>query len=152
MEVEDKTKRFQVESEVDLIGQHMSMQEMFDILLRHGCVDLASRMDPKQDTAVVVNGGGFGDIWMGKMHDGTKVAIKSWQGSMIEQCDYKALKRATREIHTWSKMEHPNIHQLMGVIIFKGIYLGMVSEWMENGNLHEYMHRNPEFDRYQMVG
>ncbi|CAE6436762.1 unnamed protein product, partial [Rhizoctonia solani] len=31
-----------------------------------------------------------------------------------------------------------------------GQYLGMVSEWMENGNLHEYLRKNPSADRYQL--
>ncbi|CAE6455815.1 putative serine/threonine-protein kinase DDB_G0284251 [Rhizoctonia solani AG-1 IB] len=47
-------------------------------------------------------------------------------------------------------MRHPNVHRLMGVIIFKGLHLGMVSEWMENGNLHEYMRKNPDCDCYLM--
>ncbi|KDN33197.1 hypothetical protein RSAG8_13714, partial [Rhizoctonia solani AG-8 WAC10335] len=47
-------------------------------------------------------------------------------------------------------MEHPNIHRLQGVIMFKDQYLGMVSEWMENGNLHEYLRKYPGADRYQL--
>ncbi|CUA68576.1 hypothetical protein RSOLAG22IIIB_07953 [Rhizoctonia solani] len=47
-------------------------------------------------------------------------------------------------------MEHTNIHRLQGVIMFKGQYLGMVSEWMENGNLHEYLRKQPSADRYQL--
>ncbi|CAE6433488.1 unnamed protein product [Rhizoctonia solani] len=139
-----------LESGTEFIGRHMSIQEMFNRLLSHGCVNLAFKMDPEQDTAYIVSGGGFGDIWSGKLRDGTKVAIKAWRASAIEQCDYKTLKRATREIHFWSRMKHNNIHQLMGVIMFKGVYIGMVSEWMENGNLHEYMRKYPEFDRYKM--
>ncbi|CAE6460036.1 unnamed protein product [Rhizoctonia solani] len=38
----------------------------------------------------------------------------------------------------------------MGVIVFKDQYLGMVSEWMENGNLHEYLRKHPDADRYQL--
>ncbi|CAE6463896.1 unnamed protein product [Rhizoctonia solani] len=135
----------------DTINQHMSAQELFQLLSRHSCTDLSLQMSPKQDTAVLISGGGFGDIWRGEMHNGTKVAIKAWRASMIGQCDYKSLKRAAREIHTWSKMKHENVHQLMGVIMFKDRHLGMVSEWMENGNLHEYMHKNPQLDRYNMV-
>ncbi|CUA68243.1 Putative serine/threonine-protein kinase/receptor R818 [Rhizoctonia solani] len=137
-------------SENDVIGPQMSIREMFDLLLDHGCVDLASKMDSEQDTAMIVSGGGFGDIWMGKMHDGAKVAIKAWRASALEQYSYKTLKRATREIHVWSKMKHRNVHQLMGVIMFRGVYIGMVSEWMDNGNLYEYMRKHPNFDRYQM--
>ncbi|CAE6534913.1 unnamed protein product [Rhizoctonia solani] len=143
-------KRFEPEGSTKAIDQHMSIQEMFDLLSRHGCTNLSMEMDTEQVAAVVVNGGGFGDVWMGKLRDETKVAIKSWRGSLIEQCDYKTMKRATREIHFWSRLEHPNIHRLMGIIIFRGRSLGMVSEWMDNGNLHEYMRRNPGFDRYGM--
>ncbi|EUC60589.1 tyrosine kinase catalytic domain protein [Rhizoctonia solani AG-3 Rhs1AP] len=47
-------------------------------------------------------------------------------------------------------MKHRNIHQLMGVILFKDQYLGMVSEWMENGNLREYLQTHPDANRYQL--
>ncbi|CAE6507703.1 unnamed protein product [Rhizoctonia solani] len=127
-----------------------SMQEMFHHLLYHGCVDLSSQMDSQQDNAMIINGGGFGDIWLGRLSNGTRVAIKAWRASVIEQCDYKALKHATREIYYWSKLKHENIHQLMGVIMFKGQYLGMVSQWMENGSLCAYMRINPHFDRHKM--
>ncbi|KAH7338712.1 kinase-like domain-containing protein [Rhizoctonia solani] len=124
---------------------------MFELLACHGCPILVSQMDPMQDTAVLMSGGGFGDIWRGELLDGTRVAIKTWRASLIEQCDYKILKRATREIYHWSKMKHENIHELMGVIMFKGQSLGMVSEWMEHGNLHEYLRKNSNADRYRLV-
>ncbi|CAE6462422.1 unnamed protein product [Rhizoctonia solani] len=146
----DHDSRVEIEKAMDTIGEPMSIQDMFKILLRHGSIDLSSRMDPSQSTSVLVSGGGFGDIWKGQLDEGTKVAIKAWRKSIVEQCDYKTLKRATREIHYWSKMKHNNIHQLMGVIMFKGQSLGMVSEWMDNGNLHEYMRKQPQLDRYQM--
>ncbi|KAL5640108.1 hypothetical protein ACGC1H_007410 [Rhizoctonia solani] len=133
----------------DAINQHMSVQGIFNLLVRHGCVDLSTQMSTKQDAALI-SGGGFGDIWQGKLHDGTHVAIKAWRTSLIEQCDYKTLKRATREIHFWSKMKHENVHQLMGVIIFMEHSLGMVSEWMDNGNLHDYLRKNPSVDRFQL--
>ncbi|EUC56567.1 tyrosine kinase catalytic domain protein, partial [Rhizoctonia solani AG-3 Rhs1AP] len=38
----------------------------------------------------------------------------------------------------------------MGVIVFKDQYLGMVSEWMENGNLHEYLRTHPDADQHQL--
>jgi hypothetical protein len=48
-------------------------------------------------------------------------------------------------------MKHQHVHRLLGVIIFKDQHLGMVSEWMENGNLREHMRNAQNFDRYQMV-
>ncbi|CAE6467050.1 unnamed protein product [Rhizoctonia solani] len=132
-----------------IFGQ-MSLEQIFDCLVVTGCVDLSSHMNTNQDTAMIVSGGGFGDIWKGDLNNGTKVAIKAWRSNMLEQCSYKTLKRAARELHYWSRMKHKNIHQLMGVIMFKGIYLGMVSEWLENGNLHEYLRKNPDADRHQL--
>ncbi|KEP46202.1 tyrosine kinase catalytic domain protein, partial [Rhizoctonia solani 123E] len=129
-----------------------STQQVFDCLIDSGCIDLSSKMNTSQDTARIVSGGGFGDIWMGHLHDGEKVAIKAWRSNTLEQFNYKTMKRAARELFYWSRMEHRNIHQLKGVIMFKGEYLGMVSEWMENGNLHEYLRRHPtgSANRYQL--
>ncbi|KAG8756651.1 hypothetical protein FRC11_005153, partial [Ceratobasidium sp. 423] len=148
--LKDNAEQLERERATERIDKHMSIDEMCELLSRHGCINLASEMDPNQDSAVLVSGGGFGDIWKGKLNDGTKVAIKAWRASLIEQADYKSLKRASREIYYWSKMKHDNVHQLMGVILFKGQALGMVSEWMDDGNLHEYMRKQPQLDRYQM--
>ncbi|CAE6452267.1 unnamed protein product, partial [Rhizoctonia solani] len=133
-----------------IISSQMSTQQIFDCLTGAGCTDLSSQMDTRQETAIIASGGGFGDIWKGKLHDGGKVAIKAWRTSTLEQCDYKTLKRAARELFYWSRMEHPNIHRLQGVIMFRDQYLGMVSEWMDNGNLHEYLRKQPSADRYQL--
>ncbi|EUC61955.1 tyrosine kinase family catalytic domain protein, partial [Rhizoctonia solani AG-3 Rhs1AP] len=133
-----------------IIDSQMSTQQIFDCLIGAGCTDLSLQMDTRQETAMIASGGGFGDIWKGKLYDGGKVAIKAWRTSTLEQCDYKTLKRAARELFYWSRMEHPNIHRLQGVIMFRDQYLGMVSEWMENGNLHEYLRKQPSADRYQL--
>ncbi|CUA67089.1 Vegetative incompatibility protein HET-E-1 [Podospora anserina] [Rhizoctonia solani] len=129
---------------------HEPINEIFKLLLQHGCVDLSSQMDYSQNSHFVINGGGFGDIWAGKLHGGTKVAIKVWRASLVEQFDDKTLKRAAKEVYYWSKMKHEHVHQLLGVIIFRENCLGMVSEWMENGNLREYMRRNRDLDRYEI--
>ncbi|CAE7078105.1 unnamed protein product [Rhizoctonia solani] len=133
-----------------MIISQASTQQIFDCLCHAGCIDLSSKMDTRQETAMIVSGGGFGDIWKGEMHTGVKVAIKAWRTYTLGPCEYKTLKRAARELHLWSRMDHPNIHRLQGVILFRDQYLGMVSEWMDNGNLHEYLLKHPEADRYQL--
>ncbi|CAE6492473.1 unnamed protein product [Rhizoctonia solani] len=107
-------------------------------------------MDASQDAARIVAGGGFGDIWMGQLNNGKTVAIKAWRTNALEQTRSKTLKRTARELYYWSRMEHNNIHRLMGVIIFRDEYLGMVSEWMENGDLHKYLRHHPNADRYHL--
>ncbi|CAE6457339.1 unnamed protein product, partial [Rhizoctonia solani] len=133
-----------------IITSQMSTQQMFECLTSAGCIDLSSQMDTQQNTAMIVSGGGFGDIRMGRLHTGGKVAIKTWRTNTLEGCGYKTLKRAGRELFLWSKMEHPNVHRLQGVIMFRDQYLGMVSEWMDNGNLHEYLRKQPSADRFEL--
>ncbi|CAE7206021.1 unnamed protein product, partial [Rhizoctonia solani] len=70
----------------------MSIQQMFDCLIGAGCIDLSPNMDTKQETAMIVSGGGFGDIWKGKLYDGSEVAIKAWRTDALEQFRYKTLK------------------------------------------------------------
>ncbi|KAH7330648.1 hypothetical protein B0J17DRAFT_159224 [Rhizoctonia solani] len=70
-----------------LLERPKSIQDMLDRIVHHGCVDLSSRMDTEQNTAVIIAGGGFGDIWKGQLYDGTNVVIKAWRSSVIEQCD-----------------------------------------------------------------
>ncbi|CUA68980.1 POC1 centriolar protein homolog A [Rhizoctonia solani] len=133
-----------------IISSELSIRQIFDCLTESGCIDLSSRMDNGQASAMIVSGGGFGDIWKGQLHSGGKVAIKVWRTNTLEQCEYKTVKRAARELFLWSRMDHPNVHRLLGVIMFRGQYLGMVSEWMSNGNLHEYLRKQPSTDRYQL--
>ncbi|KAF8603726.1 kinase-like protein [Ceratobasidium sp. AG-I] len=122
---------------------------MFQCLLEHGCVDVSSRINPDRHSTTAVAGGSFGDIWKSELDDGTKVAIKCLRFHAMAKDRPKGLKRATREIYMWSKAKHPNVHELMGVVMFQG-HLGMVSMWMENGSLHEYIQTNPDVDRYEL--
>ncbi|KAG8757198.1 hypothetical protein FRC11_004728 [Ceratobasidium sp. 423] len=86
------------------------------------------------DSAGNVAEGGSGDIWTGRSHNsGIKLAIKVLRLSLSTgDIAKKELKRTTREIYNWSKLDHENVNKLMGVIMFQE-RLGMVSEWMEQG-------------------
>ncbi|CAE7136120.1 unnamed protein product [Rhizoctonia solani] len=133
-----------------MVTSQMSTQQIFECLCCTGCIDLSSKMDSRQETAMIMSGGGFGDIWKGSLDDGGKVEIKAWRTITFGQCEYKTLKRAACELYLWSRMDHPHIHRLQGVILFRDQYLGMVSEWMDNGNLHEYIRKHPDTDRFQL--
>ncbi|KAG8729729.1 hypothetical protein FRC10_003487 [Ceratobasidium sp. 414] len=111
---------------------------------------LTSQLNFARECFVAVAGGGFGDIYRGKLRDGTVVAIKALRHHiLIQDTAPKALKRATRELYTWSKAKHKNVQELLGVIMFQG-QLGMVSPWMDNGNLEEYIQKNPGVDRHDL--
>ncbi|KAJ1302981.1 hypothetical protein OPQ81_003273 [Rhizoctonia solani] len=129
----------------------MTSTEMFQCLVDHGCQDLTSSIDPNKYSSCRIAEGGFGDVWKGQSHNGMSVAVKVLRCALVTctNDERKGLKRMMREIYTWSKLDHKNIHKLLGVTMFQG-RLGMVSEWMTNGNLRDYLRRTPNVDRYEL--
>ncbi|CUA70584.1 Hypoxia up-regulated protein 1 [Rhizoctonia solani] len=128
---------------------HMTPDDMFQHLIEHGCDDLTCSMDPEKYSSCRIDQGGFGDIWRGQFQNGLCVAVKVLRFALVADGRSKALKRMMREIYAWSKLDHENVHKLLGVTIHQG-QLGMVSEWMTNGNLRNYLSRNPDVDRYKL--
>ena len=59
------------------------------------------------------------------------------------------LKAFIREAMIWRDLNHPNIVPFMGVHGFEGDrkQMCLVSPWMENGNLLQFLKGNPEVDR-----
>ncbi|CAE6503481.1 unnamed protein product [Rhizoctonia solani] len=131
------------------VVSHSSNASIFRQLVAEGCIDLSSCVDPKGHSPRPMAGGGLADIWRGQLFDGTRVAIKVWRDIHFERDDPKRLKRAMREVYNWSKLVHPNVQQLMGVVMFQD-RLGMVSRWMEYGSLREYVKQHPDVDRFPL--
>ncbi|KAF8602303.1 kinase-like protein [Ceratobasidium sp. AG-I] len=77
------------------------------------------------------------------------IALKCLRFHIIKEDGGKSLKRAMREIYIWSKAKHANVQGLIGIVMFQG-RLGMVSPWMEHGNLQEYIVRQPDANRYDL--
>lgn len=72
----------------------------------------------------------------------------------ITQTDFiMYLQNYSREAIIWSAFNHPNL------LPFYGIYrvserlgcVGLVSPWMENGNINEYLQANPGAPRLPLV-
>ena len=59
-------------------------------------------------------------------------------------------QRFCREVVGWMTLRHPNILPLLGVTM-SGNRLVMVSEWMEKGNIKEFVSTNPNADRLGLV-
>ncbi|KAJ6548699.1 kinase-like domain-containing protein [Mycena capillaripes] len=86
---------------------------------------------------------GFGDIWKGIVR-GQTVSVKMmriFKDSQVEP----ALKEFSREALIWRQLCHPNL------LPFFGLYhldnrLCLVSPWMENGNIMEFLAKDPILD------
>ena len=55
-----------------------------------------------------------------------------------------------KEVLMWRRVSHPNIVPFLGVSEAPAP-LSMVSEWMPNGNVRDYVGKNPETSRLQLV-
>jgi len=55
-----------------------------------------------------------------------------------------------REVIAWRHLKHPNILPLIGVNLKQHKFV-MVSEWMDNGNICEYIGKHGGVNRVQLV-
>ncbi|KAF8593357.1 kinase-like protein, partial [Ceratobasidium sp. AG-I] len=94
-----------------------------------------------------VAGGGFSDVYRGKLLDGTTIAIKCLR--LYDQStdkSHKNPKHTARELYAWSRFKHKNVVPLLGLAMFNN-QLAMISPWMSNGNVMAYLDNHPESDR-----
>jgi hypothetical protein len=50
----------------------------------------------------------------------------------------------------WKTFNHPNVLPLLGVTIGDSLY-AITSEWIENGNINEFIKSNEDVDRFKLV-
>ncbi|KAG9096719.1 hypothetical protein FS749_007880 [Ceratobasidium sp. UAMH 11750] len=132
------------------ISSRMSAHDIIRQLGKHGCQNITDRLDFAACTMYPLSTGGFGDVYQGKLRDGTQIAIKTMRLEIGTTDDVrKHLKHAARELHIWSKCQHPNVLPLIGLVTFRD-QIGMVSRWIERGNLPSYIQQNSGLDRFQM--
>jgi len=56
-----------------------------------------------------------------------------------------------REVITWKSLCHPNVLPLLGVTMGKNLF-AMVSEWVVNGNITEFIEAHRDANRFELVG
>ncbi|KAF8597063.1 hypothetical protein BDV93DRAFT_527688 [Ceratobasidium sp. AG-I] len=132
-----------------LISQETPVEDVFDYLLDHGCLDCTSMLDISKCSKAALAGGSFGDVWRGAFYNGTQIAIKCLRLHTDIESSVKSVKRGARELYNWSKARHENVLELTGIAMFRG-QLAMISPWMDNGTLSAYIHKNPSVDRWAL--
>ena len=55
-----------------------------------------------------------------------------------------------KEAVIWKRLKHPNVLALLGVNTSLGLQL--ISDWMPNGDLPEYIEEHADADRLELVG
>lgn len=115
-----------------------------------------------------VTGGGFGDIWKGWVHEpGQKVSVKVMR--VFEDSDVEAVLKVCfsklpfyeqglryiqefgREAVIWRQLCNPNVLPFFGIYYLEK-RLCLVSPWMENGNIMEFLAKDsPNTERLPLV-
>ncbi|CAE6407141.1 unnamed protein product [Rhizoctonia solani] len=135
------------ERQVTVINSAMRTSEIVTALGYYGCKNLGPKLDLRSCGEHPICNGGLGDIYMAKV-DRLKIAIKTTRVYVMNK-DEKYLKCAAKELYTWSKCKHPNVLNLLGLVEFRG-QIGMVSAWMDNGDVRTYLDARPGTDRCQL--
>ena len=114
--------------------------------------------------------GGFAEVWKGK-HEGIQVAVKVLKvfptsdllritrvrfPVLLERMGWPAqlmliTQRFCKEAITWKALRHQNVLPLLGVTMSNNQFV-MVSEWMANGNINEFVKTHRGENRFKLVG
>ncbi|CAE6469828.1 unnamed protein product [Rhizoctonia solani] len=135
----------------EVVNSGMTCDEIFNLLKTHGCSDLTPWLDERSCSQYPVSNGGYGDVFSARLTNGHGVAIKTIRiYDSHGSSEGRYAKHAAREIYAWSKCNHLNVVQLVGIVIFRGT-LAMVSWWAQNGNVMSYLKGRPHASRCRTV-
>ncbi|CAJ1936727.1 unnamed protein product [Sphenostylis stenocarpa] len=84
----------------------------------------------------ILGKGGFGTVYKGELHDGTKIAVKRMQSAGL--VDQKGLSEFTAEIAVLTKVRHRNLVALLGFCL-DGSERLLVYEYMPQGALSKHL-------------
>jgi serine/threonine protein kinase len=59
-------------------------------------------------------------------------------------------QRFCREVVAWKHLRHPNVLPLLGVTVSDRRF-AMVSRWMEHGNINEFIEKDKNINRTELV-
>jgi len=95
-------------------------------------------------------GGRTADLYLGE-YKNTRVAIQKFRRYGASGRGVKPMhKTFCSEIVIWKRFSHPNVLPLLGVSKDQERFY-MVSEWMEHGNVNQYLKRHPGAARLQIL-
>ncbi|KAG6331160.1 hypothetical protein ID866_7926 [Astraeus odoratus] len=115
-------------------------------------IDLTGQVD-------IVDGfivrGGCGTVYKGILRDNrVEVAIKVPPGGVSRdetvikvfplvgrhcQASLSPFQRFLEEVHVWSELSHQNVLPYFGITTQLNFTVSLVSQWMYNGNAHDYV-------------
>ncbi|KAF9256566.1 kinase-like protein [Marasmius fiardii PR-910] len=142
-------------SVMDMIQHHLDEERSHDdIYLRKTCIRCLLYLNKRHGTLPTsihlskvtkdghhpVSGGGFADIYKGRLEDTQQtVCLKVLRVYTATYDEKRLLKQLSNEVLIWRQLKYPNILQFLGITkeIFQPSYC-IVSPWMANGTAISY--------------
>ncbi|XP_059459401.1 probable serine/threonine-protein kinase At1g01540 [Corylus avellana] len=85
----------------------------------------------------LIGSGDYGVVYRGILLDNTRVAVKKLVRGSCQAEDFIA------EVEAFGQVRHKNLVKLLGYCI-EGAYRMLVYEYVDNGNLYQWLHGSPE--------
>lgn len=134
----------------------VSLRLVVDATRETNADGLQSQMDnvfstqifPWRSSIAPVAGGRFSDVYSGTLASGVRVAISCVRTRRTDDAA-KIHALIVHESSFWANINHPNVLALYGVGWYDG-KLALVTPWMGNGNLRQYVHHNPGANRWEI--
>ncbi|KAG8754546.1 hypothetical protein FRC12_011159 [Ceratobasidium sp. 428] len=123
-----------------IITGDMTLPEVIAVLVRHSCPNITRELNLASYSAYSLARRRRHNIYRGTLRDGSLAAIKILRSNMLN---------AAHEVFAWSRCHHPNVLPLIGLAEFDG-RLAMVSPWMNNGNIRDYVNKQPGADQFNL--
>ena len=106
--------------------------------------------------------GAYGDLFKGNHRTKGALALKRLHRQSENDSDSKVAKRVTRspisgqqayisEARVWRKLCHPNVLSCLGILHNEAQDIFLVSPWMDNGSLMDFIASHPDVDRTSLV-
>ncbi|KAG8950766.1 hypothetical protein FRC04_007185 [Tulasnella sp. 424] len=94
-----------------------------------------------------VGAGGFGEVMLATLDKSTEVAVKQLKIPGLIGSQERLALRLARELRIWATLQHPNILGLLGYYLSKDYEIAqLVSVYMVNGNVSQYLDKNQPVD------
>ncbi|KAL0069547.1 hypothetical protein AAF712_003205 [Marasmius tenuissimus] len=94
-----------------------------------------------------ITAGGFGDVWKGVVGDSREIVCLKIMKVYLNSDLVQLSKEYLREAILWRQMKHANLLPCLGIYELEDSHqLCLISPWMENGNLVQYVKNTPDED------
>ncbi|KAF9780864.1 kinase-like domain-containing protein [Thelephora terrestris] len=125
------------------------LRSLYRVCARHSLLPRSLQIELGENlTGAARCHGAFGDVWKHE-YQGQQVAVKVLK--MYESDDLRLVtRRFCKEFITWKSLRHPNVLPLLGVAMSESRF-AMVSEWMPNGNIKEYVKGHESVNRFELL-